>query len=134
MSFYRNVIAAVATMGLATCVFAQDAATTPAAPGDTTTQTTNAQPADATPAPAATTTTTTTTSDTTTTTDKVDLNKASVKELMKVKGLNAAKAKALVTYRKKNGDFKSVEEIKNVKGFKRMNEKVLQDIEDQLTV
>ncbi len=129
MSFYRNVIAAVAAMGLATCVFADDAATTTTTttPADATaTQTTQAT----TPAADATTTTTTAT----TTADKVDLNKADVKELMQVKGLNAAKAKALVVYRKKNGDFKSVEDIKNVHGFKKMKDKVLKQIEDQLTV
>ena len=53
---------------------------------------------------------------------------------MKVKGLNAARAKAIVTYRKKHGDFKSIDELKEVKGFKKMNEKKMQEYQDQLTV
>jgi competence ComEA-like helix-hairpin-helix protein len=143
MSIYRRLIVAVAAMGLATSVFAaEDAATT-----TTTTETTAAAPADAAPAaeatpapaaeakaaPAAEETTTTTTT-TTASTDKLDLNKASVKELMKLKGVSAAKAKAIVTYRKKHGDFKSVEDLKEVKGFKKLNEKKMQEIADQLTV
>jgi competence protein ComEA len=124
MSFYRNVIAAVAAMTLATCVFADETTTTTS---DTTKTT-----ADAT-APA-TTTTETTSEKTTTTTEKVDLNKATAKDLMKVKGISAAKAKAIVTFRKKHGDFKAVEDLKEVKGFKKANEKTMQQIEDQLTV
>jgi competence protein ComEA len=135
MSIYRRLIVAVAAMGLATSVFAaEDAATT------TTTETTTAAApaeaaapaptAEAAPAAAETTTTTTTTSST----EKLDLNKATVKELMKLKGVSAAKAKAIVTYRKKHGDFKSVEDLKEVKGFKKLNEKKMQEIADQLTV
>jgi competence protein ComEA len=135
MSIYRRLIVAVAAMGLSTSVFAaEDAATT------TTTETTTAAApaeaaapaptAEAAPAAAETTTTTTTTSST----EKLDLNKATVKELMKLKGVSAAKAKAIVTYRKKHGDFKSVEDLKEVKGFKKLNEKKMQEIADQLTV
>jgi competence ComEA-like helix-hairpin-helix protein len=137
MSIYRRLIVAVAAMGLATSVFAaDDAATT-----TTTTETTAAAaPADAAPAPAAEATAaaapaeeTTTTTTTTASTEKLDLNKATVKELMKLKGVSAAKAKAIVTYRKKHGDFKSVEDLKEVKGFKKLNEKKMQEIADQLT-
>jgi competence ComEA-like helix-hairpin-helix protein len=128
MSIYRRLIVAVAAMGLATSVFAaEDAATT-----TTTTETTAAAPAEAAPAPsaeaAAPAATETTTTTTTTSADKLDLNKASVKDLMKLKGVSAAKAKAIVTYRKKHGDFKEV------KGFKKLNEKKMQEIADQLTV
>lgn len=62
---------------------------------------------------------------------KINVNKASAKELMKVKGINAAKARAIVAYRKKNGDFKSIEDLSNVKGFKKAN---MKQIEEQLTV
>lgn len=65
---------------------------------------------------------------------KVDLNKATVKDLMKVKGLNATKAKAIVAYRKKHGDFKSVEALKEVKGFKKMKDDEMKKIVDQLSV
>ncbi|MDR3476842.1 MAG: helix-hairpin-helix domain-containing protein [Gammaproteobacteria bacterium] len=129
MSFYRNVIAAVAAMSLATCVFADETTTTTSTD---TTKTTAQAPADATTP--ATTTTESTTEKTTTTAEKVDLNKATAKELMKVKGISAARAKAIVTYRKKHGDFKAVEDLKEVKGFKKMNEKTMQQVAEQLTV
>lgn len=139
MSFYRSLIVAVAAMGLATSVFAADenATTTNTTTTTEATSTQAAAPAEQASADKSATTTetkSTTTETTTATTDKVDLNKATVKELMKVKGLNASKAKAIVTYRKKHGDFKSVEDLKEVKGFKKMNEKMMQKIADQLTV
>lgn len=122
MSFYRSFIAAIAAMGLATCVFAADESTTTTNTQATTTEAAApAQTADATTA-------------TTATQDKVNINKATAKELAKVKGLNAAKAKAIVAYRKKHGDFKSTDELKEVKGFKKMDEKTMKDIADQLTV
>lgn len=136
MSFYRGLIVAVAAMGLATSVFAADEATTTTTTSDTTAVTTAADAApaaDADATPVATTTESSTTT-TTTTSEKVDLNKATVKELMQVKGMSAAKAKAIVTFRKKHGDFKSIEDLKEVKGFKKMNEKSMKKIEDQLTV
>jgi len=113
MSFYRTFIAAVAAMGLATAVFAADEATTTTTDSTTTTQSaTNETPS----------------------TDKINVNTASAKELMKVKGLNASKAKAIVSYRKKHGDFKSLDDLKMVKGFKKMNDDNMKAIADQLTV
>lgn len=47
----------------------------------------------------------------------VDLNTASKEELDAVKGISPAKAQAIVDYRKTHGPFKSVEELKQVKGF-----------------
>jgi competence protein ComEA len=47
----------------------------------------------------------------------VDLNSATVAELEAVKGIGPAKAKAIVDHREKNGPFKSVDDLKNVKGF-----------------
>jgi competence protein ComEA len=110
MSFYRSILAAVAAVAIASPVFADDSATT---------STDNN----------ATTTTTQSTEQT-----KVNLNTASAKDLVKVKGLNAAKARAIVAYRKKHGNFKSIEDLANVKGFKKMNADSLKAIEDQLTV
>lgn len=121
MSFYRTFIAAVAAMGLATAVFAAD-------------QNTSTQPMDTNSQ--ATTQTNDTQASATQTNDeaaKVDLNKASSKELMKVKGINATKAKAIVAYRKAHGDFKSVDDLKDVKGFKKISEKAMKKIQDQLT-
>jgi len=137
MSFYRNVVAAVAAMGLATAVFADTTAST-AAPAASATQNpaaTSSQPAAEAAAPMQTAENTATTTTTTTTTDaKVDLNKASVKELMAVKGMTKSKAAAIVSYRKKHGDFKSFDDLKNVKGFKKMDDTSMKSMEDQMTI
>jgi competence protein ComEA len=47
----------------------------------------------------------------------VDLNKATQAELESVKGIGPSTAKAIVAYRTSTGGFKSVDELKNVKGF-----------------
>lgn len=47
----------------------------------------------------------------------VDLNNASVAELESVNGIGPAKAQAIVDYRKAHGNFKTVDELDNVKGF-----------------
>jgi len=47
----------------------------------------------------------------------VDLNSATQSELEAVKGIGPAKAKVIVEYRQKNGPFKSVDALAEVKGF-----------------
>lgn len=47
----------------------------------------------------------------------VDLNSATQSELEAVKGIGPAKAKAIVEYREKNGQFKSLDALAEVKGF-----------------
>lgn len=49
--------------------------------------------------------------------NKVNLNKASIEELMTLTGVGESKAKAIIEYREDNGNFKSIEEIKNVSGI-----------------
>lgn len=120
MSFYRTLLAVVAAAVVAMPVFAEDTTTQ-------TTDTTATQPADTTA-----TQTTASNEETTTATDaKVNVNTATAKELMKVKGMNASKARAIVAYRKKHGNFKSLDELSNVKGFKKQG--TLDQLKDQLT-
>ncbi|PKO92333.1 MAG: competence protein ComE [Betaproteobacteria bacterium HGW-Betaproteobacteria-10] len=47
----------------------------------------------------------------------VNINSATVGELEAVKGLGPSKAQAIVDYRAKNGPFKSVDDLKKIKGF-----------------
>ena len=47
----------------------------------------------------------------------VNINTASPSELEALPGIGPAKAKAIADYRQQHGAFKSVEELKNVKGI-----------------
>lgn len=47
----------------------------------------------------------------------VNINTASQAELEGVRGLGPSKAKAIISYREKNGAFKSLDDLDNVKGF-----------------
>lgn len=128
MSFYRSMITAVAALGLATSVFAADennnAAQNPAAADNNSHAIQSADASGKTNAAMG---------SEQATDQKVDINKASIKDLRKVKGLSAGKARAIVAYRKKHGDFKSLDELKDVNGFKKMNEENMKKIQDQLT-
>lgn len=77
---------------------------------------------------------TTQATDANTQTNLVNLNTASFRELMRVKEINATRARAIIAYRKKHGGFKSVESLSKVKGFTRMKDNEIQRIEDQLTI
>ncbi|MHA3053877.1 helix-hairpin-helix domain-containing protein [Acinetobacter sp. ANC 4633] len=58
------------------------------------------------------------TSQTTRGTHQVSLNQASAVELQnKLTGVGVKKAQAIVEYRQKNGKFKTIDELKNVKGI-----------------
>lgn len=48
---------------------------------------------------------------------KVNINTASAGELVTIKGLGENKANAIISYRNTNGNFKSIEDIKNVSGI-----------------
>ena len=65
---------------------------------------------------------------------KINLNTATIKDLMRLKGLNRAKAKNILTYRTKHGGFKSLDDLKFVKGFKKIKMDQLKLIQDQLTI
>lgn len=47
----------------------------------------------------------------------VNINTATEAELDAVKGIGPGKARAIVEHRDKNGPFKSVDDLTNVKGF-----------------
>ena len=49
--------------------------------------------------------------------DKISLNQANVQQLQSLNGVGEKKALAIVEYREKNGGFKTVEEITNIKGI-----------------
>ena len=47
----------------------------------------------------------------------VNINTANIDELMDIKGIGRSKAKAIIEYRDKNGNFNSIDDIKNVDGI-----------------
>ena len=61
----------------------------------------------------------------------VNINTATVAELDAVKGVTPKQAAAIVDYREKNGAFKSLDELKQVKGF---GEKSVAKLRTELTV
>ncbi len=48
---------------------------------------------------------------------KININTADAKTLSTLKGIGPKKAQAIVTYRQKNGGFKSVDDLAKVKGI-----------------
>ena len=47
----------------------------------------------------------------------ININTANEEELQNIKGIGASKAKSIIEYRNENGNFKSIEDIKNVEGI-----------------
>ena len=68
---------------------------------------------------------------TTSVTAAVNINTATQAELEKLPGIGPATAKSIVDYRQKNGGFKKLEELMNVKGI---GEKSFLKLKPQITV
>ncbi len=62
---------------------------------------------------------------------QINLNTASAAQLETLNGIGAAKAEAIVEYRKEHGAFKSVDELANVKGI---GLKTVEKNREQMTV
>lgn len=61
----------------------------------------------------------------------ININTASAAELASLKGIGPAKAQAIVEHRDKNGQFKSVDDLKLVRG---VGDKMLEQLRSQVTV
>lgn len=66
-----------------------------------------------------------------TTNGKVNINSADLEILQTLEGIGEAKAKAIIEYRTQNGNFKTIEDIKNVSGI---GDSVYEKIKDHITV
>jgi competence protein ComEA len=63
--------------------------------------------------------------------DKVNINTAGVEQLMSLPGIGKAYAERIVEYRAKNGPFKRLEDLLNVRG---VGEKTYERIKDRITL
>lgn len=63
--------------------------------------------------------------------NKVNINNASVQDLMSISGIGESKARAIVEYRNQNGLFRDISEIKNVSGI---GEALFEKIKSNITV
>ena len=61
---------------------------------------------------------------------KININTADANELATLPGIGPAKAEAIVKYRKANGKFKNVNELKEVKGI---GDKMIEKIKPEAT-
>jgi competence protein ComEA len=66
-----------------------------------------------------------------TTGGRININTATAEELDALPGIGPTKAQAIIDYRNQNGTFKSIDDIKNVKGIK---EGEFSKIQDRITV
>ncbi len=62
---------------------------------------------------------------------KININTATKEELVTLNGIGDSKAEAIIEYRKKNGNFNSIDDIKNVSGF---GDSIFAKIKDSITV
>ena len=63
--------------------------------------------------------------------DKIDLNTATSEELQMLNGVGPSTADAIIQYRDAHGQFKTIDELANVKGI---GDKKLEKLSNDLTV
>ena len=61
---------------------------------------------------------------------KVNINTAGAEELATLPGVGTVKAEAIITYRKANGKFKNINDLKEVKGI---GDKMVEKIKPEAT-
>ena len=61
----------------------------------------------------------------------ININTASKEELLTITGIGESKADSIINYRKENGSFEKIEDIKNVSGI---GESLFEKIKDYITV
>jgi competence protein ComEA len=62
---------------------------------------------------------------------KVNINTATVEELMSLKGIGEKKAESIVEHREQFGSFTAIDDLKGVKGI---GDKILTKIRDHITI
>lgn len=62
---------------------------------------------------------------------KVNINTATVEELMSLKGIGEKKAESIVEYREEIGSYATIDELKGVKGI---GDKIFSKIRDHITI
>lgn len=65
------------------------------------------------------------------TNSKISINKATIEQLQSLTGIGESKAKAIIEYRLKEGEFKTIEDIKKVNGI---GDALFEKIKDNITI
>jgi len=63
--------------------------------------------------------------------ERININSASLEQLVSLKGIGEKKAKQIIAYREANGRFGSLEELMAIKGI---GEKIIADNADRLAI